>query len=435
MMAPGPVLMPMSASNPVPTAADPSTGSGAPSAAGGEATDTARLRPRGSNQVGMRQFNERVVLQALRVHGSQPKAELARLTGLTAQTIGLITARLDEDQLLIREAPVRGRVGQPSVPIGLNPDGAFAIGIKIGRRSADWLLVDFTGQVRERLVLNYPFPDHATLLPALQANLDRLLDGLGELRHRVVGVGVAAPFQLGGWHRMLGLTEEQSQAWNRIDLAARVQAMTPLPVSFAKDTTAACVAELLQGRGRNIPSFLYLFMDTFVGGGLVLHSHLHRGAQGNAGAVASLPLGLPTVGDLPPQLVSQASLWDLEQRFREHALHPMAAYDERAMQPPWLDHTREWAERASVALAHCVVSATAFLDMEAVVMDGVAAPELMQLLRQQTTEALNRYQWEGLLGMPRLERGSIGSDARALGGALLPLHACFAPDRDLFLKV
>ena len=67
--------------------------------------DQPRLRPRGSNQVGMRQFNERVVLQALRVHGSLAKAEMARVTGLTAQTIGLITARLDEDQLLRREAP------------------------------------------------------------------------------------------------------------------------------------------------------------------------------------------------------------------------------------------------------------------------------------------------------------------------------------------
>src|SRR5690606_22425731 len=133
----------------------------APDDLDGPAVDSAasaRLRPRGSNQMGMRQFNERVVLQALRVHGSRPKAELARLTGLTAQTIGLITARLDEDQLLTREAPVRGKVGQPSVPIGLNPDGAFAIGIKIGRRSADWLLVDFTGRVRDRLVLDYPFP-------------------------------------------------------------------------------------------------------------------------------------------------------------------------------------------------------------------------------------------------------------------------------------
>ena len=166
-----------------------------------------RLKQRGSNQVGMRQFNERVVLQALRAHGPTPKADLARLTGLTAQTIGLITARLDEDGLLTRQLPVRGRVGQPSVPLGLNPDGAFAVGIKIGRRSADWLLVDFTGQVRQRLAIQYPFPDATTLLPAIEVNLNQLLQGLGALRERVVGVGVAAPLQMGGWHRMLGVTK------------------------------------------------------------------------------------------------------------------------------------------------------------------------------------------------------------------------------------
>jgi predicted NBD/HSP70 family sugar kinase len=393
------------------------------------------LRPRGSNQVGMRQFNERVVLQALRAHGSTPKAELARLTGLTAQTIGLITARLSDDQLLTREAPVRGRVGQPSVPIGLNPDGAFAVGIKIGRRSADWLLVDFTGRVRQRLVLDYAFPDIAVLLPAIKTNLNRLLDGLGPLRERVVGVGVAVPFQLGGWHRMLGLTETQSQAWNEIDLTAQVQSLTDLPVSFAKDTSAACVAELLQGRGRDIRSFLYLFMDTFVGGGLVLNSHLHRGVNGNAGAVASMPLQVANVGgEVPPQLISQASLWDLEQRFREHGLDPMAAYDERALQAPWLPYTRDWIERAALALAQCIVAGTAFLDVEAVVMDGAIAPDLMRELWVHTRDAMAAYNWEGLHAQPRLELGSIGSDARALGGALLPLHACFAPDHDLFLK-
>ncbi|MDO9250164.1 MAG: ROK family protein [Hydrogenophaga sp.] len=384
----------------------------------------------------MRQFNERVVLQTLRAHGSLAKADLARLTGLTAQTIGLITARLDEDQLLNRGAPVRGRVGQPSVPLGLNPDGAFAIGIKIGRRSADWLLVDFTGRVRERLVLDYAFPDIPVLLPAIKSNLNRLLEGLGPLRDRVVGVGVAAPFQLGGWHRMLGLTEAQSLAWNQIDLVAEVQALTDLPISFAKDTSAACVAELLQGKGRDIRSFLYLFLDTFVGGGLVINSHLHRGVNGNAGAVASLPLQVATADmkELPPQLISQASLWDLEQRFREHALDPMAAYDARALQAPWLPYTREWIDRAALALAHCIVAGTAFLDVEAVVIDGVVAPGLLSDLWARTGEALKAYNWEGLQQMPRLEIGSIGSDARALGGALLPLHACFAPDHEIFLK-
>ena len=33
-------------------------------------------------------------------------------------------------------------------------------------------------------------------------------------------------------------------------------------------------------------SFLYIFVDTFIGGGLVLDSHLRGGINGNAGAVA-----------------------------------------------------------------------------------------------------------------------------------------------------
>ena len=39
------------------------------------------------------------------------------------------------------------------------------------------------------------------------------------------------------------------------------------------------------------------------------------------------------------------------------------------------------------------------------------------------------------VGRPAVLAGTIGSDARAIGGALLPLYANFAPDRDLFLKL
>lgn len=397
-------------------------------------TAPAPLRPRGSNHVGMRAFNERVVLQAIRLHGALPKADVARLTGLTAQTIGLITARLEEDGLLLRQERVRGRIGQPSVPLALNPDGAFSLGINIGRRSADWLLVDFTGTVRERRSLDYAFPDLEQLLPAIQGNIAALHNSLGPLADRLVGVGVAAPFQLGGWHRMLGLSENQSQQWNTIDLRAEVQRMTDTPVVFAKDTAAACVAELVGGRGRDIKSFLYLFVDTFVGGGLVINSHLHSGRHGNAGAVASLPMRLGNTLQSAEQLVSCASLWELEQRFQALQLDPHAAYDERALTPPYVQETQAWIAKAANALAHSIVSGTAFLDVDAVVIDGSFTRTLLSLVIAQTTAALAHYNWEGLWPTS-IVAGTTGPDARALGGALLPLHANFAPDQDLFLKV
>jgi hypothetical protein len=346
----------------------------------------------------MRQFNERVVLQALRVHTSLPKADLARLTGLSAQTIGLITARLEEDGLVVKQSRVRGRIGQPSVPLALNPDGAFSIGIKVGRRGAEWLLIDFTAQVRERHAISYDFPDVDELLPAIAQHIHRLRDGLGALAVRNVGAGLAAPFQLGGWHRTLGLSKAQADLWNQMDLAAEVRARTDVPVSFARDTVAACVAELVSGRGHDLKSFLYIFVDTFVGGGLVINSHLHTGAHGNAGALASLPMQPARAGGaLPSQVMAEASLWELEQRLQAEGLDPAAAYDDRALQPPVC---RRDAGVAGLRVA------------------GIGARH-----RQQHRGARPGRRGDGRLDVARLAAGLAGPDARGtravqLGGAV-----------------
>jgi predicted NBD/HSP70 family sugar kinase len=219
-----------------------------------------------------------------------------------------------------------------------------------------------------------------------------------------------------------------------MDLAAEVRARTDVPVSFARDTVAACVAELVMGRGHDLKSFLYVFVDTFVGGGLVINSHLHTGAHGNAGALASLPMQPASAGGaLPQQLIAEASLWELEQRLRSEGLDATAAYDDRALQPPYAAATQAWLASASFALAHAIASGTAVLDLADVVMDGSMSRPLLQALLDQTRAALGRCNWEGLW-QPRLHGGRAGAQACALGGAMLPLHANFAPDHDVFLK-
>jgi len=396
----------------------------------------APLRPRGSNHVGMRQFNERVVLQAIRLHGELPKADIARLTHLTAQTVQLIIGRLEADGLVLKRAPVRGKVGQPSVPMALNPDGAFSIGIKIGRRSLDMLLVDFTGQVRERLTLAYPFPDPDSLFGEIDTRLKALSKTLGPKRTRALhGVGIAAPLSLGGWQTLLGLAPEVAQKWHQVDIRARVSAMTDVPVVFLKDTAAACVAELVAGRGRSIRSYLYVFVDTFVGGGLVIDSHLHAGVGGNAGAVGSFPLGVARPGGgAPGQLLGVASLFTLEARYAAARLDAGAATDERALLAPWRRHTQAWLKDAAPAVALAINGAAALLDLDGVIVDGSFTRPLLAELLAELEPALDLCNWEGV-ARPVVLPGTIGSDARAMGGALLPLYANFAPDRDLFLKL
>jgi predicted NBD/HSP70 family sugar kinase len=200
------------------------------------------------------------------------------------------------------------------------------------------------------------------------------------------------------------------------------------------------VAELVAGRGRSIKSFLYMFIDTFIGGGLVIDSHLHAGLHGNAGAIGSMPMGMATQGQgqgastAPAQMLSAASLRTLETLFEQAGLDPSAAYDERALQAPWEEHSEAWLEQAAAGIAMTVNNATCLLDLEGIIIDGSFCRALLERLMQRSEAAMDRYNWEGI-ARPTALAGTIGSDARALGGALLPLYANFAPDHDLFLKL
>ena len=92
-------------------------------------------------------YNERLIVSLVRRHGQLAKTDLTRLTGLAAQTITTIVNRAADRQLLLRREPLRGRLGQPSVPYSLNPEAAYSFGLKVDHRSADVALVNFVGDV------------------------------------------------------------------------------------------------------------------------------------------------------------------------------------------------------------------------------------------------------------------------------------------------
>jgi predicted NBD/HSP70 family sugar kinase len=380
---------------------------------------------------GMRQMNERIVLQAVRVHGPCPKSEIARLTHLSTQTTSLIVDRLIDDGLLAREARTRvqGRMGQPSVPISLRADGAFSIGVKVGRRSLDVLTMDFAGQVHAREVVDYAYPDPRTVFSLLAGQLDQMMVMLGDDAAKVVGIGVAAPLWLGGWRNFFDTPPDVFAAWNEIDISARVQALTALPVEFAKDTTAACAAELLMGQGRGLSDFLYVFIGTFIGGGLVIDGRLHAGPKGNAGAIGSFPL----MSEGTPQLLNVASVYVLEKRFTDAGFPAAAAHDQRALSAQLWPLCEAWLDAACPALAAAIATAAALVDVDAIVIDGELDRQLLREVLSRTNTALDAFDWQGML-RPRLVEGEIGADARAMGGAILPLYAHFAPRHVLFLK-
>ena len=380
----------------------------------------------------MRLYNERLVLSLIRSHGALPKAEIARLTGLSPQTVSVIVRQLEGDDLLRKGASLKGKVGQPLQPFSLNPDGAFSIGIKVGRRSADILAIDLTGVARVRHNEIYEYPTPEEVIEIARRGLASVKQSLGQqAAQRICGVGIAAPFELWNWEQEVGAAPQTMERWRGVDIAEEIRAIAPWPVYFCNDATAACSAELLFGAGRKYRDFLTIYLGFFVGAGVVLNGRLYQGRAGYAGAIGALPV---PAGNGTEQLIRHASLYVLERMVKAGGGDPLMLtrnLNDWSTVGPSLDL---WISETAQNLALAALAAISVIDFEAVILDGMLPPDVKTRLINETKKAFEKLDARGTVPVDIIA-GETGINARALGAASLPLFANFIADQDVLFGV
>lgn len=386
----------------------------------------------GANQIGVRAYNERLVLSLVRRHGGLSKAEISRLCGLSAQTVSVIMRSLEKDGLLIRGERLRGKVGQPSTPMRLNPDAVFSFGVKIGRRSVDLVLMDFVGRIRLKLRKTYPYPMPEWILPFVIDGITEIESKLSpEERQKITGVGIAAPFELWNWAQEVGAPQAEMERWRDVDIRSKIAESVSYPVFLQNDATSACGAELVFGAGQNYADFLYIFIGSFIGGGVVLNSALFSGKTGTAGAIGPLPVQGQDGNTV--QLLKIASIFVLENMLREKGIDPRPLWfspDE------WIDFgepLETWIQLTAAALAQAIVSSASIIDFGAAVIDGGFPGWVRERVVAAIRNAAGELDLEGVI-LPDIIEGAVGAQARAIGGASLPLFSRYLIDTNVLFK-
>jgi predicted NBD/HSP70 family sugar kinase len=372
----------------------------------------------GANQSGVRDHNERLVLSLIQRHGALSSADIARRSNLSAQTVSIIIRALEKDGLLLRGAPIRGKVGKPSIPMTLDPEGILSFGLNIGRRSADLVLIDVTGQLRFARKQHYAYPTPGAIM-------DFLLEGFGTLsaalstrqKSRIAGIGVAAPFELWNWLDVVNAPRDEMQSWRDFDIATSIADAIGLPVTVQNDTTAACTAEHVFGRGREFSDYAYFFIGSFIGGGVVLNDTVYAGRTGNAGAFGSIPVASDGGSQ---QLIHHASIYLLERSMEKAGIEPALLWrpdsDWSEIGAPlddWIDHTARHLAIATVAVA-------AVIDFERILIDVNCPPGIRRRLIERTNAEISRVDTQGI-DAPVLTEATVGRNARAIGAAALPI--------------
>lgn len=384
----------------------------------------------GANQIVVRDHNERLLLSMIHRNGALASADIARRTGLSPQTVSVILRKLEADGLLIKGDPVRGKVGKPLTPVALRPSGVLSLGLKIGRRTCELALMDISGAFRARHHLTYAYPTPDAILAFLREGLAAIHADLTPFEAgRICGIGIAAPFEMWNWLDVLNLAPEAMEAWRGFDFVAEIAKFSAYRVFVCNDATAACAAEHGYGRGRETSDFAYFFVGYFVGGGVVLNDAIYPGRSGNAGAFGTLPVG--DTARAGHQLINAASLYLLERSLSDAGHDPMRIWQGDAGWDGIEPQLADWIAVAARNLAVAVVSVASVIDFQAVLIDGGFPVAVRARLAQKIREALVGIDTQGIV-LPEIIEGSVGSDARVIGAASLPITAQYLLSRTAF---
>jgi predicted NBD/HSP70 family sugar kinase len=260
----------------------------------------------GTNLARAGDYNQRTVLQAIRLNPGTTRIDLARQTGLTAPTIANITGKLVEKGLVRITGRRQGGRGQPALQLEVEDNGAFGIGLNIDRDHLTLVIMDLAGTIRSRSTLEAAFALPADVLAFIRDKLDDAIVDSGVDRTRILGIGVAIPDDLG----RIALPNRPAayDQWNDIDLAAAITAEWPWPVHCDNDAAAAALGEAEYGTAFTNPSFFYMLISAGLGGSVVIDRSYHRGATARSGEIGLMPDAQAGTGAIVQDTVSLSAL-------------------------------------------------------------------------------------------------------------------------------
>lgn len=344
-------------------------------------------RATGLNAVSVRSYNERLLLSLLLQNSEITRLEIGERTGLSAQTISVLVRSLEQEGLVQKGEAQKGRVGPPTVPVALNPEGAFSVGISVGVKRTDVVLIDFVGAVRYHMQLPNPQPERDSNQTIFIETIRQAVNIVPKnAQKRLAGIGLALPSSASAGR-------EEKDYFD--SLQKEVEELTGYSVFVQNDITAAASGESMFGIAKPFSDYLYFYIGANLHSRLVLKHQIHHG-----NSVVSFDVG---VASLEFMLTSAGAPTD-------YLWQPLA---------PWPSENGlvlEWESRLAERMHGIVKSLTQFVELDAVIVSSFVPHSISR----NVCVSLQK-----LVPEVTVTPGSILRAPKAVGAASLPFMSRF----------
>ena len=378
----------------------------------------------------LKEINAHEVLRILRQNSPCSRADLVRLTGLTAPTVSAAVESLLAQNLVESLGFGTSNGGRRPNMLRFNPSYAHVLGVDLGGTTLRVALADMNGTVLGKWSASSrsaSSPEQVVTL--IRTGMERLAKQAGLPTKAVRAVAVGTP----------GITDVDAgtvlsapnlRNWRNVPLRQLLESKLGIAAVVENDVNLAATGENWRGAARDVSNFVFLALGTGIGAGIYLNGQLVHGADWAAGEVGYMHVpGTPDTAfelDRPGSLESVIGGEAITEAWRQKLRR--ARKGQRDLSPD-LSATEifelgrdgtpiaaEILEQASRILADAILNISLIVNCSLFVLGGGVGTS--GALYDATRRRLDRNE----LVRPQLVVSALGLDAQLTGAIRLALN-------------
>ncbi|TKG93747.1 ROK family transcriptional regulator [Puteibacter caeruleilacunae] len=243
-----------------------------------------KLFPKGSAQY-INRLNKIKVLNLIRESGEISRADIVKLTGLSAPTITRIVASLIKNEKLAEQVGIGdSKGGRPPMIVRFNGENNYVIGIDWGRTHIFGKLTNLNAEPLAELdVKTEASTDFESDLKKVFRLIEKLLKKSGIDKSQLNGIGIAAA---GFINKKTNLVEYSPNfKWTNVDVRKPILERFNVPVIVDNVSRVMALGELHYGIGEKLKDYIFINVGYGIGSGIIMNGKPFYGFDGASGEI------------------------------------------------------------------------------------------------------------------------------------------------------
>ncbi|MEZ0537575.1 ROK family protein [Caldicellulosiruptoraceae bacterium PP1] len=324
----------------------------------------------------LKDMNRRTVYQIFEEKETLSRAEVSRITGISAPTILKITSHMMKKNILFEIGEGESDLGRKPLLLKFNPEASYTIGIDFQNEYIILGIVDLKGEIKgiNKIQISSSFID--ILKSDLKFYIENLIKEYNIDISKILSVGIGIPGVVNSDEYIINVAPAIGIT-KQVNISHEIKSLSDyfnLPIYIENDVNAAAVGEFNLRNKNSYNHLVYLTIGNGVGAGIILNKSLYKGTRYAAGEVGYM------IFDKNSQTVKEDRGW-LEKQIDFNTVCNLSVNESHNNQIQII------LDQVTSYTALCIANIASVLDIETFIVGG----DLPNMLKKPFFNKLEEY--------------------------------------------